>query len=709
MIQFITEAKKAIKPIVISVLSLFILTSSVSCNKDLKIEYPTPDLIIDLPDTGFVSVPFFASNNGYFYKNTGDNKGKLIYITGVDIGFTEPGTDLSSPDISYDTYMRWFSYISQMNANTVRVFSVMNPDFYKALYDHNKNDPDNTLYLMHGVWFNEELMYDIGDAYDDEILSSFKRAAKETIDIVHGNSDYTSYGRIKKAVYDKDISKYVIGYILGLEYPSEFVADTNRYHNNINGSDGDYIKTKEDSKPFEAFLCEVGDHLIKYETEYYDHQTPVSFLNWQPLDTLDHPSEPFKEENDSVSVNTENIISKENYYPGLFAAYDVYPYYPDFMSYDYTEFEDNYKAYLDELKAVHTVPLLIAEYGLSTTRGMAHNGINGYKQGNMTENEQGTLLTQMSRDIAQAGCCGGLIFSWQDEWFKRTWNTEVYTPADPNDRTHELSSAEQGYGLLAFDASKACPDGNSDEWNYTTYIENTKIGTLFDAEYLHLVIDLPDGFDFYHDKLYVPISVSGAGSNNCTEYELIFEEYVDYMLIISGKDNTRMLTDANSDVFYYKYSVYKNVFGKENRILYKNNSGIFNRIYEYNSNETYIPTLDKTLQPQYRESGLLKYGNAEEDTLADFYIASDGRLELRIAWYLLGIKNPKLKICIKPTDSKLEYREFDRILIGCGTEGLIKLYDSGFDGLDKIEYKERLKSSYNKVSDVFKEINDAYR
>ena len=60
MIQFITEAKKAIKPIVISVLSLFILTSSVSCNKDLKIEYPTPDLIIDLPDTGFVSVPFFC-------------------------------------------------------------------------------------------------------------------------------------------------------------------------------------------------------------------------------------------------------------------------------------------------------------------------------------------------------------------------------------------------------------------------------------------------------------------------------------------------------------------------------------------------------------------------------------------------------------------------------------------------------------------------
>ena len=697
--------KKAVKPIIISVLSLFLLISPVSCKKTDKVEYSVPDRIIELPQTNGVKISFFASNNGYFYKNMGDGTGSLFYINGVNIGFTEPGTDLADPDISYETYMRWFSYISDMNANTVRVFSVMNPDFYNALYDHNRKNPGKELYLIHGIWFNEDLMYEIGDAYDDAIISQFKRASKETVDIIHGKCDYTSYGNIRQAIYNKDISQYVIGFILGLEYPSEFVYNTNKYHKNITKSDGDYIYTKDDSSPFESFLCETADSLISYETDKYGHQTPVSFLNWQPLDPIDHPSEPFKEDNDYVSLNTENIICKNTYYPGIFASYDVYPYYPDFMSYEYAEYSDNYKAYLDALRAIHTVPVLVAEYGLSTSRGMAHNGINEYRQGNMNETEQGTLLAKMSRDIALSGFCGGLIFSWQDEWFKKTWNTEVYVPENKKDRTHELSSAEQCYGILAFDASCASPDGVTDEWDNTT---NATLKTLFDAEYMHILIDLPDNFNFYSDICYVPISISGVGSDHSDDYGLIFDNYVDNLLIINGAYNTRLLTDASTDIFYYKYFVYNNVFGRENVILYKNNSGIFNRIYEYNANEMYLPTLDMTVTPQYRESGLLRYGNANTDTLSDFCLTDDGRLEIRLAWYLLGIKNPKLKICIRPADDKLDYAAFDKIFIGAGTDKNIKLYDSGFDGLENIEYKEHLKSSYKYVQNVFSELNAAY-
>ena len=712
--------------------SLLMALSFVSCSNGDNIDpnkhqidlsaykYPTPQKSVDMIDTKNVNVSYIASSNGYFYQNKNGKSADLLYIKGVNMGLTEAQTSLDNSNISYDTFMNWFEEIKDMNANTVRVFSIMNPNFYKALYDFNKKNSSSPLYLIQGIWFSEDLMYQLTDALesDEIIISAFKKACKETVDIIHGNSSDTVYGEFSPAIYDKDVSKYTVGYILGLEYPADFVIETNASHPDKANYNGKYLETKSGSTPFEAFLANVGDYLVDCETSAYNSQTPVAFLNWQVLDTITHTNEPYKEENDAVSVNTENITAKSNYYPGLFAAVDVYPYYPEFMNYEekYTSYtdekgeKDNYRAYLNDLKTQYSVPLLIAEYGLSTSRGKAHLGLNGYDQGGLNEDEQAKLVSKMTNDIALEGCAGGLVFEWADEWFKSTWNINMYYPDDPTKRTQNLSSAEQSYGILWYDTSTSYPDGDLSEWK-NAYKVNDNLKVMYDANYMHLLLTLHDGFDTSKDTFFVPISTNGTGSKFSKKYNLKFSDNTDFLLVFNGKDNTRILCDKAQDAFHYKFGVIRKVFGTSQSKAYKQNTGEYDKINTFVSNEIIVPSTNERIEPRYYEGGLLKFGNAnpdssDYDSSADFYY-NGNTVEIRIAWYLLNVMNPTTKACISTPfkGDEITYSNFDAIKIGSGTEVKIKLNDAKFTGVKNVKLTQRLKKVYYSLQDLYPQIN----
>ncbi len=696
------------------VITIMILMSICGCSdKQLKSEYPHIDKTINLDFKPNSTISFYASDNGYFYKGTEqDDKYELFYIKGVNIGLTQAKTSAEYCEISYDTFVEWFDMISDMGANTVRVFTAMNPEFYRALYDYNISNPKKQIFFIQGIWFPENMMYSYNDAFDEDmmIINAFEKSSKEIVDIVHGSSNYTRYGHYYPAIYDKDVSKYLVGYILGLEYPSEFVSNTNENHRNESNYDGEYLKTTDNSTAFESFLCRIGDNLIKYETEHFECQTPISFLNWQPLDVLSHSSEPYHDECDSVQINTENIVGKSEYFPGLFAAFDVYPYYPEFMNHqkEYVEADDNFKAYLEDLKKQYSVPLLIAEYGVPSSRNMAHSGINGYNQGYLTEDEQGALNALMTDSIARSGCCGGLLFEWQDEWFKRTWNVVNYYSED-SVRTHNMASAEQSYGLLSYYYSEIYPDGDTSEWNEEMGIGESRICVKYDSDYMNMLITLPDNFDFENDVYYIPISITEQGSSYINNTDITFSTPVDYILIINGKSNTRILCDAYNDVFYYKYAVLRGVFENDKKVMFSKNSGLYNKIYTYISNEMYLPDEDLTIEPQYIETGIMKYGDANPthedfDSLADFCLCGN-KIEIRIPYYLIGIMNAKTADCIAPlTGDEIEFQKFYHIYVGSGVGGNITLYDTGFKPTINDNLKCRMKKSYSYVKEAFEKI-----
>lgn len=658
---------------------------------------------------------YFTTENKTFQRLYRNGSRTETYIKGVNMGLTEATTSLRNPDVSYETYLEWFGMISDMNANTIRVYTVMPPQFYKALRDYNEGKM-SPLYLIHGIWFNEDYMYSIADAYNgDTIYKAFVRAAEETADIVHGNSDYTSYGEIEKAVYEYDVSPYLTGYVLGLEWDPDFVANTNA-HTDRASFNGKYLYTSEKATSFEAFLCSVGEALIQFESQKYKMQAPVAFLNWATTDTITHSNEPFDEE-DAESVNTENILPTSQYKAGLFAAVDAYPYYPEFMNHqeEYISFIDPdtgkmnpYRAYIRDLHQQYSVPLIIAEVGLPTSRGIAHASAMGYDQGGLTEEQQGQYVGKMIEDIHAEGCAGALIFSWQDEWFKQTWNTIKYAPDDAKMRTPNVQSAEQSYGILSMEPgirSTSFCDGDFSEWAETDTAcrqNNFTLSMKYDEAFLYLYIVPDKAYGFETDTLYVPIQTVGYGSKQYHEKNLSFSDAADFVLVINGAGNTRILCDAYYDSFYYVYSVMKRVFPVNNAFAVRG-AGIYNPVRQFLSNEMKLPVTGEYIAPQYYESGLLKFGNNNPqsksfDSQADFY-GSDSGLEIRIPWYLLNVMNPCAGVAVGNLNDAemITFTDFGRIRIGIGGQASasITLMDTAYKNIEEVKYHTRLKKSYD--------------
>ena len=302
-------------------------------------------------------------------------------------------------------------------------------------------------------------------------------------------------------------------------------------------------------------------------------QIPVAFLNWQTTDTLKHSNEPFEEE-DSVSVNTENIKSNESYKAGLFAALDIYPYYPEFMNHqkEYVDYKDSngqsnpYEAYLIDLKKEYTVPVMVAEVGLPTSRGVAHESVVGYNQGGIVAVEPGE--------------------------------------------------------------NQICKiDGKLDEWSDSENIidsDEYKLYSKYDEGYLYLAVQLKSKTD---GKIYVPISILGVGSQKDNTRNIAFDKNTDFVLEIDENGETRLLADSYYSTFHYIYGYSKGVFDFDNDYSVKN-SGEYVRIQMFTSNEMYLPDDNKTIEPQFYESGLLKSGITDPDSdkfdnTADYYIADN--------------------------------------------------------------------------------------
>lgn len=714
-------------------------------------------IYIDLGGGEPVKAFMFTDEDTIYMERDGERE--PFEIRGVDLGSGMPGEYSTDFAIDSGTYMRWFALIQELGANTVRVYTIQSDEFYNAFYEYNtarEASGEEPLWLLHGVWVDDYAQYSHMDAFDDEILSDMIEDGKAAVDVLHGRRFRLGRDGDASGYYTKDVSRWVLGYILGVEWRGDLVTYTNQRYPDMEPYRGEYMSASEDASPFENMLAMVGDAVIAHETDRYGEQRLISFTMGTATDPFCYSLVTTSYRYKTATVNVEHIQPTEKFVSGYFASYNVYPYYPDYLGteldarqytheelvdifgdnqvgtvehrielmdapsiHDYLTEDDyydaggelnTYYAYLKALNRFHNIPVVIAEYGLTSGRGISQlSYAGGRNQGGLTEREQGEFIVSCYEDIMDAGSAGSCLFSWQDEWFKSTWNTAYAVASGRSVYWSDYQTNDQFFGLLTFDPgeteSVSYTDGDVSEWSDSDLVWSGRAGDLYmkyDEKFIYFYADA----DTSEGALYIPIDVTPkSGSTYCSNYKIAFDRGVDFVICIDGEDNSRVVVQERYEALkstywesYYVGDPYLNPPDAD--------SPIFLTIE--------MPTVLRGSVTRWEEgvttgesveTGKLSCGNANPDSedfdsLADFCYTPDGGVEIRIPWQMLNFADPS-QMSIHDDyyeNYGVEYIHIDELYAGLVADGdseRVRLGAFALEGWgNDVTYHERLKESY---------------
>lgn len=661
------------------------------------------------------------SNDSYFTKVmdkdiyiTKNDKWEKLYIKGINLTSTKPGAYESENNVTYEEYLSWISLISDMGVNCIRVPNLMGHDFYKALEEFNR-DKEEPIYLMQGIYFDETYLQDGYDPQSSNLKSIFKSNIKLIVDSIHGNPYNYDKPDILQS-YTTSVSEYVLGYTVGIEFAEDDLIYTEIMNENTSYN-GKYIYTDNNSSSFEAYLAQMGDYLANYEMKTYESQRLISFIgssSYHIVSSRENPNENniisnLSTDKDAAKkyVDIENIKYKDNLKTGIVASYNIFPSYSEIK-----EYKGDLKKYFEKINNYHTIPVLISELGIPSSR-VANSFNEGEENEYINEEEQGNLLVQAYRDIESSNCAGGFIFEFQDSWSRSSWNTKDSKILDRSAYWSDAQTYAQSFGVMAFDPGKvksvSYTDESIDEWSNDDVIskdENINLSMKSDEKYLYFMIKSLDKFDFDKNEIYIDLDVTPkSGVEQSSQFNLTFETPVDFIIDINGKEDSRLYVHE----YYNEFTFNKNK--KLNKIRpdlmnHKYDMDEFSKIFIEVSPKTYVESLNSFIDEVNYETGKLVHGNTnpsseEFNSISDFYIG-DNYVEIRIPWALLNFMDPSTKQ-IKDDfykEFKTKALQIKELNVGCTIKenGLIvkrlksKPYD--LDGWIMPKYHERLKESY---------------
>ncbi|HUR94228.1 MAG TPA: hypothetical protein VMY76_06565 [Gemmatimonadales bacterium] len=603
-----------------------------------------------------------------------------FYVKGVNLGVALPGRFPAEFPADSATYGGWLAAIAAMGGNTVRLYTILPPTFYVALRAWNLAHADRALWLMHGVW--AELPPN-NDFDEPDWKAEFRREMLRVVDLVHGSAEVQTRPGHAGGRYYADVSAWTLGYVVGREWEPYAVQAFDERRRGPHRYGGEYLVMRRGTAS-DAWMAEQCDYMLAYEAETYGALRPIAYTNWPTLDPLSHSTESSSEEErrlrgapaeassssrpshdeDAVSLDAMLVWPTARNTAGWFASYHVYPYYPDFMNLDpgyrrarSSEGASSFYGYLRELKQHHRgMPLLVAEYGVPSSRGIAHLQPQGWHHGGHDERAMAAIDARMTREIRESGAAGGVLFAWMDEWFKRNWLVANYeTPPDHTPRWHNAMDPEQHYGIMAhrggLPGRRPVLGGEAARWLALPELQPAEggVGPLrvgHDEAYVYLAFPLaPDlGWDTVNVQIALDTYAPGLGQRRLAGGALDSGIGMEFVVDLRAPDDAQLRITPDYNPYQPASQGRRaDAFGRSIRhpaASTARDDGRFDSLFvttnraRYGRDGAFFPA-------QGYNRGRLRFGRDSETTLADWYHDTvAGLLEIRLPWGLLNVTDP---------------------------------------------------------------------
>jgi hypothetical protein len=620
-----------------------------------------------------VAVPARAVSD-YLEIREADGSYTPIFVKGVNLGAALPGRYPTEFPREVSVYLEWLDAIAGLGANTVRLYTLLPPEFYQALATHNALALSPKLWLIQGVWAELPDNLDFSDA---DFVREFEREIAAAIDAVHGDLVMPPRPGHASGIYATDASASLLALIVGREWEPYAVSAFDAKHADTTGWRGTYF-TAEGASAMEAWVASLCDFTAGYEAKRYRMLHPLTFANWPTLDPLRHESESNRDEedawkarygipypsalreppweNDAVSLDATKIAPTAAMPAGFFAAYHIYPNYPDFLNQ-----ETRFASYLADLKRYHGhQPVLVAEFGMSTSRGIAHVHPEGWNHGGQDERRQGELIATMLESIHDSGDAGGIVFEFMDEWFKGTWSaTPLEIPFERRRLWFDACSPEQSYGLMANRPSEPVRvDGDPSDWAQVPVLSAQaargpggwstlrELRATADEGYLYLLVRTGGGTagpDWARTTIRLAIDTydPGRGATRLPPPgPATIATGAEFLVDLTGPDGSTVTVVEP----YEPYAVIDSGPVASPRVSAGGDPRFVPLTQETNRERI---GRDGRRYPAIRvERGALRYGSLDPssatfDTRTDVSIgAAQGTIELRLPWALLNVSDP---------------------------------------------------------------------